>query len=1039
MAWRPSKDRRYSKSAANSFWDAIETAYDSACAMTSLGRRDDASLDRDYVHSRKGDAGHDSSAMVSRLRPEFRSFRLGPADIDLIDFFVNYRHDRVLNILGFRGSGKTTLLHYVESIMRRALPDTHPVLLMVDCLPLNDQATPEDFVKRLELELQTSLDFAPTSFRGAIASAVSSLSHSPSYVGAQGALLQLIRDLPDEARSRPIVVLDNLDHLSLSTVGMALDLVRGLAVGTGVSCATCLRPGSLTGVLGRGDAQAFFGLQLQISPPEVSEWLASLATRVAAAGAAAGESNPSVSLIAYGRRLHPEDVRQALLRFNTLLQGRRADDDPIGFLDALSADDMRHLVKLVRRMLSHRDLPGQGLLGIREETPFHPLPAMFEGQRTLYSEDEFVPNVLLHESRNGPPDFLLPHRILTLLNEYGAVPTYRLVDWLELLEVERVDAITCLDRLYRSLLIRCSNAESIDMSRALPGDVSLTGAGSHYVNHVFSLSDYLLTAIVDVPLRHVALIEAIRQGAPEDAFPPRLASLLEYTEEVRVAEERQLQLLNRLRAGSAPRRLADALRRGGLMSRALERGLRDVAARNRGSSNSRVKALVVELEVTLPKLESWWRGAEKRLSFIMNRTNRRPRLEPRVAPLTENDTELSMQLRPVGEDLSVEIDVRAPSVTGPLVVVLGGETPSSSFLSAVIPGPKPRAWPRGFSDSPPGARGTLRGTLPAVPGGASSSWELGGLGIELGRSIRGKLRGVLLVSEEPDDCQQVRLFVEGHDVPHELGPSHRSEPVRELARRLLSRVGERIVDGDDVSDDISAAGMALRERTLHHDGWNLLRGILSLVDTILVIARGANLSVPWEWLCDDPANGGDSARLIRWPGDPVGGALHLRRIVEPPSPARTLATYGLPCDHSSRKPTPTSCRLLAKEACADVVHVVAHCPGERLDVGPLRLEIPMLRTFPLAFAGSVVLSACGVGVHAEGRNFAAAIAEGAACPVWAPLVDIRQDQASAVDDALRLLVAGPAPASSLDELMSGRKNGLAILRTYVQYGTVRKD
>src|SRR5258708_28733839 len=119
MAWRPSKDARLERAASNGFWAAIETIYDSACAMGSLPRGNHAALDPDYVHIRRGARPFDLEAMMSRLPPVFRTFRLGPTEVDLIDFLLNYNDargnpDRALNLTGWRGAGKTTLLRYVE-------------------------------------------------------------------------------------------------------------------------------------------------------------------------------------------------------------------------------------------------------------------------------------------------------------------------------------------------------------------------------------------------------------------------------------------------------------------------------------------------------------------------------------------------------------------------------------------------------------------------------------------------------------------------------------------------------------------------------------------------------------------------------------------------------------------------------------------------------------------------------------------------------------------------------------------------------------
>lgn len=337
MAWRPSQDTRLERTSANSLWGAIETAYDDACSMASLERHDHESLDRDYVHVRKADHGHDSDAMISRLPAALQTFRLGPTDVDLIDFLLNITNDRVLNLLGFRGAGKTTLLRYVESVTRRTLPRTFPIFILVDCLALDDNATVESLVKKLELELAELAGSLSAQFARAFRAAVRVMRKSSSSVTAQEAMSTLLSHLPAADRSRIFVVFDNLDHLHVTTVSVALELAKALVVSSGVGCVTCLRPGSLTGAFGHGDAQAFFALQIRVYPPDIEAWLTRLAPRVELLASKLMQE-PGVTLAVRGEPLDSLAVRHALDRFTKLLHGRPTGDDPVAVLSSLAAD-----------------------------------------------------------------------------------------------------------------------------------------------------------------------------------------------------------------------------------------------------------------------------------------------------------------------------------------------------------------------------------------------------------------------------------------------------------------------------------------------------------------------------------------------------------------------------------------------------------------------------------------------------------------------------------------------------------------------------
>ena len=102
----------------------------------------------------------------------------------------------------------------------------------------------------------------------------------------------------------------------------------------------------------------------------------------------------------------------------------------------------------------------------------------------------------------------------------------------------------CLRYLHELLLIRSSNADFLNVDQPLPKSFFLTESGHLYINHLLTTTDYLVTVVMDIRLKHDQLKQQPNlHKLNEVSFIAQLSSLLEYTENVKRTEEIQIQRL----------------------------------------------------------------------------------------------------------------------------------------------------------------------------------------------------------------------------------------------------------------------------------------------------------------------------------------------------------------------------------------------------------------------------------------------------------------------------------------------------------------
>lgn len=1028
MPWRPSQDPTINRDATNSLWRRIAPDFLAAATLEPLPRHDPETRRR-YVRERKDDPSNDPVAKA-HLPAALHSEDLGPTDVTLLSFLLRQRQDRIANLVGPRGAGKTTLLHFAELALGKVATDScSPQLLILNGLRLGRDATLTDWIALLRNELARS-STEPSALQPALQAGLGCLaSTTASFEDVRLAAVTIVRSLPASDSLLLTIVFDNLDQLSPAAIASALELSRAIYLASGLGTIVCTRPGVRAELLREPAASAFFRFTLSVRPPLVRGWLGKLAKVLGAEFSRAPHSYAAAESTDVAlQNLTGPALADALDRFAAALEGGKLT--LVETLEAASADDTRHLLQLVRRLLSHRDLPVAYLLGQDSSLPaFAALKALLEGPRLLFSGDSEVPNLLYVQERHGTFDYLLPHHVLALLADpYRQVEVRCLLEWTAELGYEDADVRAFLAQALAAQVVGCSEGEAFPDAPEERAAAFLTSSGHYYLHHLLRSVAYVANAVVDVPLAHEHW-----RGGFRDTFLQRIASVLEYADAVCKAERRQLRVLAERPPSAHSRYVAGVFSRGGLLSAAILATLTEIvqsASSTRGEGLREI--LDGELARRVTQLETWLATAERVLDGLVRAgTERVPGWPSPPLQLSVSDPGWTVRVsqQRVGDDVAVHVDVSGGTTRQQGALVALEEVRGESPVRRIVPLPRSASSARGFSS---------KGNTWAIGVGRS----VGPLGASL-VPLPGHLSrvGVLAAIREHDECVSCTLhsFVIGESFVVGRYPANDWD---ECARKGLVDVEARVLSGKSPTEALRIAGRRL-SRTIGgaSKGDRVLGGMLGLLDTVLVFADTP--MTPWEWLCPEPADGSaltalcEKWRMVRLPtADAIAGLVRVRAAHQDGGVGRLL-TVGLTNDPLKpwRVKTPGSMEELARVARAcDTLHLVGHWREGAFTTldGSLEVTADGVDAFPLEVQNCVV-SCCAGAKVSRSMNLPMAIASRSGCPTWAPMVAIRLEDAVAVDDVVADC-SRTGPIVGVSHLVAERRTAVQVLWTYVRYG-----
>jgi hypothetical protein len=1061
MGWRPSTDRSIAGSNSSLFWRSMETIWDVVSDLSPLARDNWTALSENYISVRRNERDFDSETVVRRLPKAFWKYRLGSAEIDAIDVIVNMKGTRASLLEGPRGAGKTSMLHYVEAIVGQCCTVEPVSFLIIDGLQLADYGSTYEEPARAEdyaSVIRAALLREAGKLRGADSKAfevvANKLSLDLTQIGVREAFRDLGTTFMENNRRHIVVSFDNLDHLDAGYIKIALNLARLITSVTKFSCLLCLRPNLADELMGGRDARAFFSFRIAVSAVDIGAWMDSLGDRAATEAQRMldrGMESPEV----LNSILSPDSIKSAFKRFNQIItvdkynRSRSPQDDAIAILNAIASDDNRQFQILVRRILRDWRLPTAFLIGQTDDWDFHPIGALLEGGRTIFKHDKFVPNLLTFERELGNPDFLVAQRILLFLDRKENTPLSQLYAWMGILGYGKDVVLDVLIELAGPLVIRGSDSDRLSKDQP-PKGVTLTEAGYYYRDYFLSNADYLTSVVLDVALEH----DALRKLLDDDPdrvrggkfFGARALSLAEYT---RLALERESAQVFRILTSAAPsselRRVADALRNNGLLTKSLLRGLQVILDRGTSTTEPSLLKAFDEINDQIPSIQQGIDRIERRLVELVNR-GRKIQIPPEEKVFKIDNAGVSMFTRSRGDETEATAALSLSSSDVLALVAVHTNIQGKRVVQSTV------ALPNVIAASN-NKRGTVDAsaifTLPAHERTPEVS-HLGKMEI-----VRTANRMLFLALNERDGLAQLSLHKLSNGAREELlGPPVDINKLEAVSRRLFTQISARCLNGSLKLRYIKEAGAELARLVLNENGANRLASLLHAHERVIIHSAEEKWIVPWEWLCPW-AIGADAVEplakgrhAVRWLGsqfDAAATIYHWRS----PRPVQSLCTIGLGTDSARpwRIATPGEPEdLAALSSQYDVLHIVGHWNEDERTIeiaGPscekLSLSCATLQTVSIGMPNmSVILSVCDLGRLSRADNPAVTIAELRPAAVWTPVASILEPDAARLDDDLGAYVAEKTPATptiprGLGEFFRRQRERDAWAYVYVRY------
>jgi hypothetical protein len=359
---------------------------------------------------------------------------------------------------------------------------------------------------------------------------------------------------------------------------------------------------------------------------------------------------------------------------------------------------------------------------------------------------------------------------------------------------------------------------------------------------MFETVDYLTTVVVDVSLEHKYFKE---NG---DSFVTRVESLLEYIEEVRQCEQRQIyQTLSKQKPATvALLRVSEALSNGGTLLASLTRGLEHIAARGRNSTSAPLRKMISErIESTIAQHKKTVNEFEDRLRQVANR-GRQAHWSPGRWEKHLNSpsgAQITVSGLPRGDEILVSAKIKMNESCHSGLLNLEGQAGKQQIVST--------AFATTSAEDPM--------TLTAHMGSFSRDLSydtLGGVFVpfeppEPATTRMRDRRALLAVNENYQGGLDVKLYFEHQNCdacPHQIG-SISSADTLELeswCEEQLAEVGTIVGRGDNFNARLRSIGVGLERRVLTGEGRNTLETCLSNIDTLVIASRSHN--IPWEWL-----------------------------------------------------------------------------------------------------------------------------------------------------------------------------------------------
>ncbi len=546
---RPSN--RFNDRQSNIFFDSIQDRLHAALVDNAETPEDDE-IRSWYVCERLvAHTPQSKAALLSRMPADIRAIAspsadqrtgyLGVLELDLIDFLLHYRRNRLLSVVGSIGVGKTTFLQYILDDVRKRCPSLHPYApILLNCLGVGSlQPSCLDLLFEVIRATQKWMASERLENRSPekaqrlteLIDQVRDIRNAPQRIDLPAAyVVDFVRELRDciAPDYEPVLVFDNVDQIEPEAVSRICTLARAIHINTHVCVLTAMRP-----TTHRTQVERFFEkgalaqFSIDVGAPDLRDVIRLRLRNVF-------RDPESLKLVsANGISMTVDNVEEAVSSLSDKILNHRTQTI---YLRDISGNNVRKALVGFVNFLRFRGLKYQLLLGLRPDYTStddelhgswfdHFLTGLMEGDRQFFVDGGSpITNVLSFE-HGGRDNYLVLFWLLAGLSWAGRyVPRHQVLEWLAQAGFPDDVASAAMDHLLRRGLLFSPSKE---VSLSPTSEVMLSQAGSYYVDHLLFNPQYIYTAIFDVPLRHDRWHDAAR-----DTFAIRIASIAEYLDEI---------------------------------------------------------------------------------------------------------------------------------------------------------------------------------------------------------------------------------------------------------------------------------------------------------------------------------------------------------------------------------------------------------------------------------------------------------------------------------------------------------------------------
>jgi hypothetical protein len=539
--------------------------------------------------------------------------RLGIIELDLIDFLLNCRTNRVLFLSGGVGVGKTTFIRYVLKKMRSeatSLQCFAPIILNGLAFPTSSPSHRDLAIELARAIVRDTPQVAEVneSFGALLKENAGTDEAAQARTRELEAadVVSLVRAvraaLPTQLQ--PVLVFDNLDHIDVDAVCDIAVLARSVHINTGATVVMALRRGMLQAVrehvTGRG---GFTPFRIDVLPPDLRAVIRARMRKVFR------DYDASQAGSAKAFPIRVDDPERSLNSLSDKLLRPSAQEK---FMRGICANNVRRSLSAFAYFCRYRDLDYEALFDLTPPEAHvrpsyweeHFLDGLMIGDRQYFVDGGGpITNVLFFES-SGKADYLILYYCLALLNwSSRSIKANRLVNWLSLFGYEPDFSLAAIRHLRTRALISAHNTEG---EVELNSQIELSDSGLYYLQQLLTDPQYVRNVVYDVPLQHESWTERVSEN-----YLTQLESVCELVDFV---HRRDRENVARACAEGAELELCGAIQQTGLLTRTLLTAAIELADGGIKAKRGTIGDRALELKFRLQAIEGLLSQDEKRVS-----------------------------------------------------------------------------------------------------------------------------------------------------------------------------------------------------------------------------------------------------------------------------------------------------------------------------------------------------------------------------------------------------------------------------------------